>query len=102
MSVLALTDHATQAIEGILRAPATPDGAGVRISATAGPNAAGPEPSALAITVAPGPAETDQVIDEEGARVFVEAPVAEYLDDKLLDARIVDEEVSFTIGEQEQ
>ena len=99
--MLALTDHATEAIEGILRAPAIPEGAGVRITAAADTNATGPEPGALAITLAPGPTEDDQVIDEEGARVFVEAPVAEYLDDKLLDARVEDEQVSFMIGEQE-
>ena len=100
--MLALTDTATEAIEGILRAPAIPDGAGVRIAAAPATDAAAPEASELNITVATAPGESDQVIEEQGARVFVDEPVANYLDDKLLDARISEQQVSFLIGEQAQ
>jgi iron-sulfur cluster assembly protein len=99
--VLALTDNATDAIEGILSALAIPDGAGVRIASESSDAAVEPDETDLSVTVAAAPAETDQVIDEQGARVFVDQPVADYLDDKLLDARIIEEQVSFVVGEQE-
>jgi hypothetical protein len=40
------------------------------------------------------------VIDDGGARVFVDGTAAEFLDDKLLDASVVGEEVQFAIGVQ--
>ena len=36
------------------------------------------------------PEEGDQVVDEKGARVFVDSGVAALLDDKVLDARVDD------------
>jgi len=50
--------------------------------------------------LAQAPAETDHVVDVSGARVFIDEPVAARLDDKLLDADIVADGVSFTIGQQ--
>ena len=40
------------------------------------------------------------MIDEEGARVFVDEHAAEFLDDKVLDASIIGEEIRFAIAEQ--
>jgi Fe-S cluster assembly iron-binding protein IscA len=95
--MLALTDNANRAIEGILSAPSIPDGAGVRIAAAASDTGEAPP---LQAAVADVPAETDRVIAERGARVFVDAAVVDYLDDKLLDADIGDDGVSFAIGQQ--
>lgn len=96
------TPDATEAIQGILNAPGVPDSAGVRIVDE--PQAAGGfEPvhrPGLQIMLAQAPAETDHVIDVSGARVFIDEPVAARLDDKLLDADIVADGVSFTIGQQ--
>jgi iron-sulfur cluster assembly protein len=95
-SVLALTDNATDAIERILAAPGIPTGAGIRITPGAG-NDGGAPASELQLSVAEEPAATDEVIEEQGARVFVEDTVSGYLDDKQLDAEVIDERVSFSL-----
>ena len=46
------------------------------------------------------PAEDDEVIEEHGARVFVEAETAELLDDKLLDATVDHDQVAFVLLDQ--
>jgi Fe-S cluster assembly iron-binding protein IscA len=93
--VLTLTDTAAEAIRGIVAAPELPDGAGLRIATQ--PNA---EAAALEVSVAESPAETDQVVSEAGARVFVEADAVPLLDDKLLDAEIEGTRVGFMLSEQ--
>jgi iron-sulfur cluster assembly protein len=94
--MLALTDSAADAIREIVAAPEVPDGAGLRIATQTG----GPEADVLEVTVAAMPAESDQVVDEGGARVFVEAAAADLLDDKLLDARIEGTRVGFTLSDR--
>jgi iron-sulfur cluster assembly protein len=94
--VLTITDTAAEAIRGIVGAPEIPEGAGLRI-ATAGASEAG----TLEVSVAETPAETDQVVSEAGARVFVEADAVPLLDDKLLDAQIEGTRVGFTLSEQD-
>jgi Fe-S cluster assembly iron-binding protein IscA len=96
--MLALTDNASMAIEGILSSSEIPDGAGIRIAPPEGEDA-GSAPQ-LQVSVTGGPAETDQVIDAEGARVFVDEALAALLDDKLLDAGIVEDQVHFMLGAQ--
>ena len=46
------------------------------------------------------PAEDDEVIEEHGARVFVESEAASLLDDKLLDATVDHDQVAFLILDQ--
>jgi iron-sulfur cluster assembly protein len=46
------------------------------------------------------PAEDDEVIDEQGARVFLEPEAASLLDDKVLDASVEQDQVAFTIADQ--
>ena len=94
--MLAITPTAAEAIRGIVSAPEIPDGAGIRIATRPG---AAP-PGALEVTVAEVPADTDQVVDEDGARVFIEEQAIALLDDKLLDAQIEGQRVGFYIGEQ--
>jgi iron-sulfur cluster assembly protein len=97
--VLALTHNATDAIERILAAPGVPSGAGIRIAP--GASGDGPAPaSELQLSVAEEPAVGDEVIEEEGARVFVEDTVSEFLEDKRLDAEVIDERVRFSLEGQ--
>ena len=93
--MLTLTDTAAEAIRGIVAAPELPDGAGLRIATQ--PNA---EQAALEVSVAESPADTDQVVSEAGARVFVEAEAVPLLDDKLLDAEIEGTRVGFMLSER--
>jgi len=97
--VLALTHNATDAIERILAAPGVPTGAGIRIAPGASNGDSGPV-SELQLSVAEEPADGDEVIEDEGARVFVEDTVSGYLDDKQLDAAVTDERVSFSLAGQ--
>jgi len=99
--VLTLTPDATEAIEQILEAPGTPEGAGIRIALLApATNSGSPAPGALQVTVAGEPEVGDEVIDEAGARVFVQDAVAPLLDEKQLDADVVEEQVRFSLGDR--
>ena len=93
--MLTITDTAAEAIRGIVAAPELHEGAGLRI-------ATHPEAgeAALEVSVADQPDDTDQVVSEAGARVFVEADAVPLLDDKLLDAQIEGTRVGFTLSEQ--
>jgi iron-sulfur cluster assembly protein len=95
--VLAITDTAAEAIRGIVAAPELPDSAGLRIATQPGASGA----AALEVSVAETPADTDQVVSESGARVFVEADAVPLLDDKLLDAQIEGARVGFMLSEQQ-
>ena len=95
--MLTITDTAAEAIRGIVAAPELPDGAGLRIATMPGSGDA----AALEVSVAETPADTDQVVSEAGARVFVEAEAVPLLDDKLLDAQIEGTRVGFTLSEQQ-
>ena len=95
--MLTITDTAAEAIRGIVAAPELPDGAGLRIATASGTGDA----AALEVSVAETPAETDQVVSEAGARVFVEADAVPLLDDKLLDAQIEGTRVGFMLSEQD-
>jgi Fe-S cluster assembly iron-binding protein IscA len=78
-TVLTLTDNATSEIRNIIADPQVPDGCGLRI-------ANDPAAGGLTLTLAAEPAQDDQVLDEGGARVFLEPQAAMMLDDKALDA----------------
>jgi iron-sulfur cluster assembly protein len=97
--VLTLTQDATEVIEGLLAGPGVPDGAGVRI-ASAYP-ADTDAPSALQVKLAAEPGDHDEVIEDSGARVFVEDAVIGFLDDKLLDVDREGDQVRFAILGQE-
>lgn len=96
--MLALTNSASLAIEGILSESTVPEGAGIRIAPP--PGGDNGTRDHFQVTVAGSPADTDQVIDDAGARVFVDESVADLLDDKVLDADIVEDQVHFVLGAQ--
>jgi Fe-S cluster assembly iron-binding protein IscA len=92
--VLTLTDSAVQVIRTVTSQPELPEETGIRIVAqdTTG---------SLSLSVADGPQTGDQVVEEQGARVYLESGAATALDDKTLDAQVDDKgDVAFLIGEQ--
>lgn len=93
--MLILTDGAVAAIRSLTSQPELPEDIGLRIT-TAEDGA----PS-LRLALAEGPVAGDEVVEENGARVFLEPGAAAVLDDKSLDAQ-PDEEggVAFSIAEQ--
>jgi Fe-S cluster assembly iron-binding protein IscA len=89
--LLTVTAEAAEAIHDLV---SDHPGAGLRISARA--NDGNQVELGLALTEEPG--LSDQVIEQEGCRVFVEDAVAPLLDGRTLDARVTsEEELRFTL-----
>jgi iron-sulfur cluster assembly protein len=94
--LLALTDNAVDAVKEIVSSSdETAETGGLRLVA----QRTGLQPS-LQLSVSPRPAEDDEVIEEQGARVFLEPEAASLLDDKVLDASVEQGQVAFTIADQ--
>jgi Fe-S cluster assembly iron-binding protein IscA len=85
--MLTLSPSAVEAVDSLLQRPDVPDEAGLRIR-TAGE-------SQLTIAIAPEPAPGDQVIEQGGARVFVEPDAVPMLDNVELEARAQGDQVAF-------
>jgi hypothetical protein len=97
--VLAITEDAAAAIKGIVGAPGLPEGAGLRITREQHVEADGETPRTdLRLSVVAAPEEGDDVFEAE--RIFLDPEAAELLDDKLLDADVVDDEVRFSLDVQ--
>jgi iron-sulfur cluster assembly protein len=94
--LLTLTDNAVEAVKGIVSsADEVPETGGLRLVAEQEGMQAN-----LHLSVVPLPAEDDEVIEEQGARVFLEPTAASLLDDKTLDATVDESRVEFTITDQ--
>jgi iron-sulfur cluster assembly protein len=95
-ALLALTDRAVEAVKDIVSSSGeASETGGLRMTAErAGGKAT------FKLRVVPLPAEDDAVIEEHGARVFVEANAAILLDDKVLDATTDQDQVAFTFVDQ--
>ena len=93
--MLTLTESAVSAIRTLTSQPELPEDTGLRIMAQ---DEGAPS---FQVTLAETPVAGDQVIEEAGARVFLEANAAAALDDKALDAQVDDEgTVAFTVAQQ--
>jgi len=91
--VLTLTDNAATEIRNLTADPELPAGSGMRI-------ANDPASNALTLTLVPTPAAGDQVLEEDGARVFLDQQAAALLDDRALDAAPDNAgQVKFTIAD---
>jgi len=92
--MLTLTETARDVVREMVEAGGAPDGSGIRISADDGGDG-------LSLSLVAGPAEGDQVVEEDdGTRVFLEPRAASLLDDKILDADRHEDHVHFTLDEQ--
>jgi Fe-S cluster assembly iron-binding protein IscA len=93
--MLTLTDSAASAIRSLTATPEVPGQAGLRIMSQGG------EDPQLQLALAESPTAGDQVIETQGARVFLEPGAAAILDNKALDAQVSDQgSVSFTVSQQ--
>jgi iron-sulfur cluster assembly protein len=92
--MLALSERAVVAINGIMSNPEIPEGAGLRVS----PQITGEsEAAAIELSVVEAPVGGDQVVEDQGAQVFVDERVSPMLEDKTLDDTTEGEQVQFTI-----
>ena len=95
-ALLALTDNAVEAVRDIVSSSdEASETSGLRMVAQPEGTQAN-----FQLSVVPLPAEDDEVIDEQGARVFLEPKAASLLDDKVLDASVEQDQVAFTIADQ--
>ena len=78
--MLTLTDSAVTVIRDLTERQEAPDRAGVRIAVE--------QSGSLAVSIAPAPLEGDKVLDESGARLFLDSEAAVALEHKALDAGI--------------
>lgn len=94
--MLTLTENAADIVKQIADQVPDAEGSGIRISGAAEDADAG-----LTLTAAEAPESGDRVIDEGGARIFLDDAAATMLDDKVLDAEIKpDGAVTFGLGQQ--
>ncbi|MBM7079394.1 MULTISPECIES: adhesin [Micromonospora] len=93
--MLTMTDNAVLVIRDLAAQQDVAQDGGLRIAADT-------EAGALTIELVPVPAQGDQVVDTEGARIFLDADAAELLNDSSVDASVDDEGVvQFGFTEQE-
>jgi Fe-S cluster assembly iron-binding protein IscA len=81
-----LTDQAQTAVRTLTQDPQAPEGAGLRIM---------PGNEGLELMLVAEPVPGDALIDEGGARVFVEPQAAQLLGEQTLDAQIEEGNLSF-------
>jgi Fe-S cluster assembly iron-binding protein IscA len=88
-----LTNHAQDAVRTLTQDPQAPERAGLRI-------AAGNQGLELMLVAEPAPG--DALIDDDGARVFLESQAANLLDERTLDAEIEGDKVNFFLASPEE
>ncbi len=92
--MLTLTENASTVVKTLVDQTGGNE-AGLRISQDA------PDSPALHVIPSEAPQPGDQVLEDDGARVFLEETAATTLDDKILDAQVDDNGgVQFTIAVQ--
>lgn len=96
--MLCITEDAAAAINGIVSSAGLPDGAGLRITQELNTEAEDGPRTDLRLSVVAAPEEGDEVLQAE--RIFIDPGAADLLDDKLLDADVVDQEVQFSLDVQ--
>jgi Fe-S cluster assembly iron-binding protein IscA len=95
--MLTLTESAKDMVRDMLTNGDAPEGSGLRISATHDTHGS----PALALDLAAESAAGDDVLDDDGSRVFLEAGAAALLDDKILDAQRHEDHYHFTLEDQD-
>ncbi|MGR6317604.1 iron-sulfur cluster biosynthesis family protein [Micromonospora soli] len=93
--MLTMTDNAVLVIRDLAVQQEVGEAGGLRIAADT-------DAGSLSIELVPQPAQGDQVVDNEGARIFLDADAAQLLNDTSVDA-VVDDEgiVQFGFTEKE-
>ena len=96
--MLTITSNAAEAIRAIVHSTDVPDEGGIRIS-IARQNGS---QASLELALTPAPMEGDDVLELNGAHVFLDEMASVALDDKALDAEVQGGEISFGIVEQDE
>jgi iron-sulfur cluster assembly protein len=95
LTVLTLTDRAAETIRSLISQPGIPADTGLRMSMQ------GADGGSLTLSLE-GPQPGDTVIEDAGAKVFVQEDVAGIVDDGELDAELDEQgQASFTLAAQD-
>ncbi|NES30857.1 adhesin [Micromonospora terminaliae] len=93
--MLTMTDNAVLVIRDLANQQDVAEAGGLRIAADT-------DAGSLSIELVEQPVQGDQVIDDQGARIFLDADAAELLNDTSVDATVDDEGiVQFGFTEKE-
>jgi iron-sulfur cluster assembly protein len=95
--MLTLTESAKEMVRDMIAAGNAREGSGLRIS-SAHDEDGGP---ALSLELADAPLEGDQVVEDDGTRLFLEPAAASLLDDKILGAARHEDHYHFNLEDQE-
>jgi Fe-S cluster assembly iron-binding protein IscA len=79
--MLTLTENASTIVKDITAQQGGPDTAGLRITS-------GDPSQGLMVTAAAEPAPGDQTVESDGAKVYLDVPASQALDDQILDAAV--------------
>jgi Fe-S cluster assembly iron-binding protein IscA len=96
--VLTVTESASQAVHDLVSQPGLPDEAGLRIAISKMTQNGGGPSSELELTVVPAPQPDDREVPEEP--IYLESGVDRYLEDMILDAERLGDEVRFSLQPQ--
>jgi Fe-S cluster assembly iron-binding protein IscA len=96
--MLALTKEAAQAVETIVAQPSAPEDAVMRVTGGAARNNGTGVAQELQLSVVEGPEPDDVVV--QGLPIAVEPTTIQFLDDKVLDAEMVEGGVQFKLYQQ--
>ena len=87
--MLTLTNHAQDAVRALTQDPQAPESAGLRIASSS---------EGLELMIVAEPLPGDALIDDDGARVFVEPQAASLLNEQTLDAQVEGDQVNFFLA----
>lgn len=92
--MLTLTDNARHAVQDIAQRAGLPEEGGLRIAESS------QQVGSFELSLVPAPVDGDEVIESEGARVFVEPSTSTVLADQQLDAAPSEEGTGFLLAPQ--
>jgi Fe-S cluster assembly iron-binding protein IscA len=96
--VLTLTPTAAEVVRTLVEESPAPDSGGLRIAA----GEMTPEGVPLELALVVEPEEADRTVEQEGATVYLEPTAAQLLDDKLLDAQVAEDSVTFVLRDEDE
>jgi Fe-S cluster assembly iron-binding protein IscA len=94
--MLSISQSAAEVIKQVVSASEISEEGGIRLSV----EPLGEQSAKLDVSIAESPEAGDSVVEEDGANVFIEPGAATFLDDKVLDATIEGDRVSFSLSER--
>jgi iron-sulfur cluster assembly protein len=95
--VLTLTPAAAEVVRNLVEQSSAPESGGLRIAAAEDTG----EGVALELSLVVEPEALDETVEQEGATVYLDPGAAELLDDKLLDAQVAEDHVTFVLREDD-